>query len=254
MKKILIAGNWKMNTILPEAINLSKSIVEGIKGTDLKVQILICPPFVNLIPVYDIIKGSPIKLGAQNCHYADKGAYTGEISVPMLANVPCSHIIIGHSERRKYFSEIDDILNKKLKAVLNANITPVFCIGETLEDRQNGYAFKIIEWQLKEGLKEISNEDIEKIVIAYEPIWAIGTGIAATTEQIAEAHSFIRNILLKMIGKQAKNMLILYGGSVDATNSQSILEIPDVNGALIGGASLKANTFLSIINTAQNLV
>ncbi|MGA2298685.1 MAG: triose-phosphate isomerase [FCB group bacterium] len=253
MKKFLIAGNWKMNTTTSDAAELAKTIYDGIRNESLNIKILVCPPFTNLHPVYNIIKNSQISLGAQNCYFEAKGAFTGEISISMLKELNCSYIIIGHSERRNIFGETDELINKKAKAILENDLIPVICIGETLTERQNNDTFKVLDRQLNKVFNNIDKSFVEKIVIAYEPVWAIGTGIAAVPEQVQEAHSFIRNKLIDIFGEQASSIYILYGGSLNEENAISVLELDDVDGGLIGGASLKAKSFLSIISTAQSL-
>lgn len=254
MKKMLIAGNWKMNTVIDESIELANSILMGIGTERTAVEILICPPFTSLYSVYQVIKNSSIKLGAQNCYYKQKGAFTGEISIPMLKQVGCTYIISGHSERRTIFAETNSLINNKAKAILEHNLNPIICIGETLEERNQGKTFEVLENQIKECLKGLSKEYCNKIVIAYEPVWAIGTGIVATTEQINEAHSFIREELSRLYSADSQLICIQYGGSVNDENARDILSLKEVNGALIGGASLKADSFLNIIKTAKEFV
>lgn len=253
MKKMLIAGNWKMNTNVFESEKLVEYIIGGLKNKHLLSEILVCPPFTSIASVSKIINYNKISLGAQNCYYETKGAYTGEISISMLSHLRCSHIIIGHSERRAYFAETDDLLNKKLIAILNTDIKPILCIGETLQDRQSNKTFEVLNRQLSIGLDN-AKENLENIIIAYEPVWAIGTGLAASIEQISEAHTYIRNKLHDCIGKVADNNLILYGGSVSQSNVSSILEIENVNGGLIGGASLKPEEFLNIIEQSETIL
>jgi len=251
MKNYLIAGNWKMNTDAYHTEKLIKEIIEGYKVFEPNVKVLICPPFTNLMMATVLLSDTDILLGAQNCHYEAKGAFTGEISVDMLKCVGCEYIIIGHSERRAYFYENDEIINKKLKTVLTNNLKPIFCIGETMQQRQEGLTFSVIEKQIEEGLKGISLEYAKNLVIAYEPVWAIGTGLAATPEQVDEVHNKIRQLIENLFGKIGKETLILYGGSVTSGNADKLLNLKNVNGALIGGASLNAVSFLSIINSAQ---
>jgi len=254
MKKMLIAGNWKMNTNAYEASELAKAIVTGTMNEKMNTKILICPPFINIPAVSEIVSTGQVMLGAQNCFSQPSGAYTGEISIPMLQYYKCDYIIIGHSERRQYFHETNETVNIKLKAIINSNLNAIVCIGESLEERQNGQTFAVLEKQIKEGLMNVDSSFASQIVIAYEPIWAIGTGMSANTEQVQEAHSFIREQLKVLFGDKANDMIIQYGGSVKPENALSILELPDVNGALIGGASLKADSFLSIIKIANELL
>jgi len=252
MKKFLIAGNWKMNTTPKEAKELCLFIKNSITKIKNTVDILVCPPYTNISAVVEVLEGSTIKYGAQNCYFVEKGAFTGEISLQMLKALNCSYVIIGHSERRKIFKESNELINKKIIASLPTGITPIFCIGETLEERQSGNTFNDLKEQISIGLKDISKEQMKNIVIAYEPVWAIGTGIAATTEQIQETHHQIKEYLNELYNDIIQN-LILYGGSVDDKNAKSILELDDVNGGLIGGASLKGEIFLEIIKTANEI-
>jgi len=254
MKKMLIAGNWKMNTNIDESIELTSDILKGMKNNTYNLDILICPPFTSLYSVNEIIKDTPIKLGAQNCYYKPNGAYTGEISIPMLKRIGCSYIITGHSERRIIFGETNSLINQKAKAILEHNLSPIICIGETLEERKQNKTFYVLEKQIKECLHAISIEYVNSIILAYEPVWAIGTGIVATSEQINEAHNFIREQLFSLYHNASAQIIIQYGGSVNDQNAKDILALQEVNGALIGGASLKANAFLNIINIAQEII
>ena len=243
-----------MNTDVSESVKLSEEIVNSLRNFALDVQVLVCPPFTNLVLVKEVVKNSKVMLGAQNCYYEKSGAYTGEISLDMLNSVGCDYVIIGHSERRTYFFETNELINKKAIAALNSNIKPIICIGETLDQRKNGETFDILTTQINNCLKNISVTQFEDVVIAYEPVWAIGTGISATVEQIEEAHKFIRALLLNLYPSKASKTIIQYGGSVSDKNADEILSIQDVNGALIGGASLKSQVFLSIINSAQKYI
>ncbi len=250
MNKFLIAGNWKMNTTISDAENLTNAIIEKYKNTNNKVKLLVCPPFINLSAVSNIIAESTILLGAQNCHWEENGAYTGEISLNMLKAVDCEYVIIGHSERRAMFGETNEIINKKLQSVLSNSLTAILCIGETLEQRESGRTFDILAEQLEKGLAGINMEQSKNIVIAYEPVWAIGTGVAASIEQVDEAHNKIREMLVALFGDVANEILIQYGGSVNENNSSELFSLKNVNGALIGGASLKADSFIAIYNNA----
>ena len=194
---------------------------------------------------------SNLILGAQNCHFESKGAYTGEISIDMLKQFNCKYVIVGHSERRQYFHESNEFINKKIIALLKSNLTPILCIGESLDERNTNSTFDVLSNQLSRSLKNISNDDIAKIVIAYEPIWAIGTGVIATIDQINETHNFIRKFLVDSFGANAEDVLIQYGGSVNADNAKEILAVQNVNGALIGGAALKSDQFLQIVKYAN---
>lgn len=254
MKKMLIAGNWKMNTLPDEAVDLTKRILSGLKSKKHKSEIVICPPYTNLQAVSEVIHSSDMKLGAQNCYFESKGAFTGEVSIPMLKFFGVEYIIIGHSERRTYFNETDDLINKKAKAILSGGLKPIICIGETLTERQQGRTFDILYNQLDICLKDLSIDDCKTIVIAYEPVWAIGTGISATNEQIEEAHNKIKSYIRSKFDVTEDDILLQYGGSVTADNSMEIFSISNVNGALIGGASLKSEIFLKIIEIAEESI
>ncbi len=253
MKKYLIAGNWKMNKNISESVEFIKMFCENFEGEDDNVKVLVCPPFTSLAAVYKEIDGKGIYLGAQNCHWESKGAFTGEISPDMLKSTGCEYVIIGHSERRAMFCETDDNINKKIHAVLQHSMIPILCIGETLEQRQAGETFDVLKEQLDVGLKDVTDEQIKKIVIAYEPVWAIGTGVAATLEQIDEAHNRIREMLVNKFGPNANDTIIQYGGSVNEKNSKEIFKLDNVNGALIGGASLIVEKFIAIYRNALEL-
>lgn len=252
MKEYIIAGNWKMNTTIKEATELTKLIIAGLDAQPVSnnVKVLICPPFTNLDSVNKLIAKSTVLLGAQNCYFESKGAFTGEISIDMLKQFKCEYVIVGHSERRQYFHETNEFINKKIHALLKNSLTPILCIGESLEDRNANSTFDVLSAQLSKSLANISNDDIAKIVVAYEPIWAIGTGVTATIAQVEEAHNYIRQFLVDNFGTNAEKVLIQYGGSVNAENAKEILAVANVNGALIGGASLKSEQFLQIINIA----
>lgn len=254
MKKIFIAGNWKMNTRPDQAENLVKDILFGLQDKKINSEIIVCPPFTNLYHVSTIIGGSKIKLGAQNCFYETQGAFTGEISIPMLKYFNVEYIIVGHSERRTYFGETDELINKKAKAILENNIKPIICIGETLTERQQGRTYEILFNQLDKCLKDLTTDELKNLIIAYEPVWAIGTGISATKEQIEEAHNKIKEYIGKLFNVSNNDIVLQYGGSVTAQNSNEILSIENVNGALIGGASLKSDIFLKIIEIAETIV
>ncbi len=254
MKNILIAGNWKMNTNIFESEKLVEYILGYVKNAaKLNCEVLVCPPFTSICSVTKLLADSPIHLGSQNCYYEQSGAYTGEVSIDMLKHCGVSHVIIGHSERRTIFGETDELINKKLLALLNAELTPILCIGETLEEREQGKTFDVLGTQLKLNLAGINAENINKIVIAYEPVWAIGTGITATTEQINEAHDWLRRYLIARFGVKSEKLLLLYGGSMNAANADEILACENVNGGLIGGASLKGDAFCSIIESANRI-
>jgi triosephosphate isomerase len=244
MRRPLIAGNWKMNTTVVEAVDLVKEMVTALDKVT-AVDKVICPPFLSLTEVKKVVKNTTIGLGAQNMYYAEKGAYTGEISPPMLVGL-CDYVILGHSERRQYFGESDEIVNKKVKAALNAGIIPILCVGESLKDNEANNTSKILTDQITNGLAGIV--PINRLVIAYEPIWAIGTGKAATGKQANVTISFIRNILASVLNKEiAEEIRILYGGSVTGSNIEGFIIESDIDGALVGGASLKADEFLTIV-------
>ena len=250
MRKKVIAGNWKMNKDLNESQNLVSGIIDGL-GNDNKCDVVVCPPFTSLNEVHSLIKNTPIKLGAQNVYYETDGAFTGEVSTGMLKSVGCDYVIIGHSERRTIFGEKDELLNKKNKKALADGLKVIFCIGESLAQREKGIINSVVEKQLQKGLDGISSEELNNIIIAYEPIWAIGTGKTATPEQAQEVHAFIRNYISQKYSKESgEGLIIQYGGSVKPDNAASLLSQPDIDGALIGGACLKADSFLSIIATA----
>jgi len=255
MKNMLIAGNWKMNTNVFESQKLVEYILGFVKtNATLKSKVLVCPPFTSVYAIGQMIENTKLLLGAQNCYYEEKGAFTGEISIPMLEYCGVSHIIIGHSERRSYFKEEDEIINKKLLAILEYNLTPILCIGETLDERNQGKTFDILINQLDKDLAGLTGDTIERVVIAYEPVWAIGTGISATREQVQEAHDFLRHFLVGKFGEKANRVYLLYGGSLSEKNADEILSIENVNGGLIGGASLKGDSFCSIIQTAEKYI
>jgi triosephosphate isomerase len=251
LRRPLIAGNWKMNLVLRESADLIKAILAGLPGagSGREPEIMVAPPFTNLAMAADLLKGSSVRLGAQNMYWEASGAFTGEISPVQLKDIGCTHAILGHSERRRHFGETDAIVRKKLQAAIAHKLTPVVCIGETLEEREAGRAFKVLETQIKGGLGGFTPEDLSKLVVAYEPVWAIGTGKTATPDQAQEAHAFIRKELGGIYGKAlADSVRILYGGSVTPDNIDSLMAQPDLDGALVGGASLKPASFLRIIH------
>jgi triosephosphate isomerase len=250
MRKTIIAGNWKMNMTTIEAGDLVEGILEKTDGVD-NVEIVVAPPFTALEAVRETIGSAPIGLSAQNVHWEESGAHTGEISCEMLSDIGCEWVIIGHSERRQYFGETDETVNKRTKAALSAGLKTIVCVGETLEEREAEKTFAVIESQLTGGLAGIGENDFQKIVIAYEPVWAIGTGKTATKEQAQEIHAFIRNWLKDNVSAGvAESTRILYGGSVKPGNAGELLGEPDIDGALVGGASLKADDFSAIIRAS----
>lgn len=247
MRKRIIAGNWKMNKTADEAIDLAAAIKDGFKpGTE--TDVVLCPPFTNLTAVALVIQNTPIAMGGQNMHWQEKGAFTGEVSAAMLRSVGCEYVILGHSEQRQYFHETDEMVNKKIITALAAGLHPIVCIGETLAERQNNLTEKVLETQTKGCLAELSIAQASELIIAYEPVWAIGTGMVATIEQAQQAHQFIRELLAQLYDRSlADRVRIQYGGSMKPDNSGSLLAQPDIDGGLIGGASLDAKSFLEII-------
>ena len=248
MRKFIVAGNWKMNTTVPEGESLANEIETKIWHYERdKFQLIIAPPFTHLATIRSIIDSDKVKLGAQNLFWEEKGAYTGEISAAMLKSVDVEYVIIGHSERRKYFKESDEVLLKKINLALANGLKPIFCIGEELEQREAGKHFDVVRSQIENVIFSLKPEQLDKIIIAYEPVWAIGTGKVATPEQAQEMHSFIRDLIKGKFGQdKAENMTLLYGGSCKPGNAAGLFEQPDIDGGLIGGASLKADDFLEI--------
>jgi triosephosphate isomerase len=244
----LIAGNWKMYKTCSEANNTADELVSLVKDvTD--VEVMIAPAFTALASVADIIAKSNIALGAQDMFWENEGAYTGEISPSMLISAGCSYVIIGHSERRQFFKETDETVNKKIKAAIKNKLSPVLCIGESDKERESNKTFSVLDKQLANGLEGLSENDLEKLVVAYEPIWAIGTGKTASDKQAQEVHGFLRSMLEKHFGDNfSQSVRILYGGSVKPENISSLMSMPDIDGALVGGASLRADTFSKIIH------
>jgi triosephosphate isomerase (TIM) len=248
MRRPIIVGNWKMHKTTAEAVTLVKALKESIASIQ-AIDIGVAPPFTALMAVAEALRGSAIFVAAQNLHWEAQGAYTGEISASMLTEVGCTRVIIGHSERRQYFAETDATVNRKLKAALDARLEPILCIGETLEQREGNATFGVLEQQLRQGLSDITAEGMQRLVLAYEPIWAIGTGKTASPAQAQEVHAFIRGLLGDLYGKAlADEVRIQYGGSVNAGNVQTLLTQPDVDGALVGGASLEASAFAQIVS------
>lgn len=247
MRRIIIAGNWKMNKNISESIDLANSIKRSLYDVE-EVEIVVCPPFTSLSDVNEITMDTNIKLGAQDCFWQTEGAFTGEVSAVMLKNVGCEYCIIGHSERRQFFGETNETVNKKLKVLLKENIKPIVCVGEKLEERKSGKTFDVIKDHVVNSLAGISSEEMSRTVIAYEPVWAIGTGVNATKEQAEEAHKYIRTLLGQMHGDEvAKSVRIQYGGSVKPENIKELILQEDVDGALVGGASLKADSFVQLV-------
>lgn len=251
MRIKLIAGNWKMNNNVSESLKLINDLNDLIKD-DIKNEILVCPPFTALYSVKQKLEGSILKLGAQNMHYDNSGAYTGEISPLMLKEIGVGFVIIGHSERRQYFNETDILVNMKLKAALANSIKPILCVGETLDQRENNMQHETVKNQLVNALNGIDENDVMNVVVAYEPIWAIGTGRTATSIQANEMASFIRDTIKSLYTADiSQKILILYGGSVKGSNAKELMGQSDIDGALVGGASLKAEEFVNIIKNAM---
>jgi triosephosphate isomerase len=243
----LIAGNWKMFKTGIEAVETAARLVKLVAGTT-DIDVMIAPPFTALAPVSDIVKGSCVSLGAQNLFWEAQGAFTGEISPAMLVSAGCKYVIIGHSERRQYFNETDETVNKRIQAAVNNDLIPVMCVGESEKERESKDTFSVLDKQVKKGLEGFSSDDLERLVIAYEPVWAIGTGKTATSHQAQEVHQFLRSVLEKNFGNMLANSIrILYGGSVKPNNIAELMAMPDVDGALVGGASLDPETFSKII-------
>ena len=245
MRRLLIAGNWKMHKTIPEALDLVRELKELVRNVNDR-DILVCPPFTALYPVSRELEGSNIVLGGQNMYFEEQGAFTGEISPLMLKDAGCSYVILGHSERRHIFGETDELVNKKVLSAINHGLIPILCVGELLEERESGKTQEVVEKQVREGLKGVDGDN--EFVIAYEPVWAIGTGKTATPELAEEVHLFIRRVLSDMFGSEKANSVrILYGGSVKPENAAGLLNMENIDGALVGGASLKAESFAKIV-------
>ena len=250
MRQKVIAGNWKMNNDLNESIALINNIKEKLVDRD-NVKVIIAPPFISLDRASQLISDSNISLSAQNMCFEDSGAFTGAISASMLKSVGCEFVILGHSERRTLFGESNSDVNNKMKKAIASDLTPIFCIGETLEERESGEMKNVIEAQVREGLDGISEQDLSGSIVAYEPVWAIGTGKVATPDQAQEVHAFIRNLLKELYSENlANNTVIQYGGSVKPENAAELIGQPDIDGALVGGACLKAESFVGIVSNA----
>ncbi len=249
----MIVGNWKMFKTAQEAVNLVQTIKAGVKISDCNV--VICPPFTALSKVAEVLRGSSIQLGAQNMHPETEGAFTGEISPGMIKDLDCRYVILGHSERRQYFKEDNVFINEKVKTALKYSLVPILCMGETLAEREARHQFEIVKEQFDLSLKDLTKEEIAKTVIAYEPVWAIGTGKTASPEQAEQMQSYIRRLLKEKYGEDiAARVPILYGGSVKPDNIADLMKKPNVDGALVGGASLKAETFVQIVTQAVQAV
>ena len=248
MRKNIVAGNWKMNTTLPEGLQLAKEVNDALKGVDAKCDVIICVPFTHLASINGVIDKNRLGLGAENCADHVSGAYTGEVSAPMVASTGATYVILGHSERRQYYGETPETLKEKVKLALANGLTPIFCIGEVLEEREAGKHFEVVKTQIEDALFDLSAEDFSKLILAYEPVWAIGTGKTATDDQAQEIHAYIRSVIEGKYGKEvAENTSILYGGSCKPSNAKALFAKPDVDGGLIGGAALKADSFMGIV-------
>ena len=249
-RKKLIAGNWKMNKTSADAAVLVTELV-GLVGRQTDVEVVLCPPFTSLESVGKTLEGSTIKLGAQNMHHEASGAFTGEVSAPMLRAIFATHVILGHSERRAYFGETDAFINKKVITALKNQLKPILCVGETLAEREAGTTLKVVQTQLEAGLEGVSKDQAPTVVVAYEPVWAIGTGKVATTAQAQEVHAFIRGLLTKLFTEPvAQKVRILYGCSMKPSNAPELLAQKDIDGGLIGGAALEARSFVDLVNAA----
>ncbi|MGI6150417.1 MAG: triose-phosphate isomerase [Christensenellales bacterium] len=247
MRKPIIAGNWKMNMTSSQSVELVTALKPLV--ADAACDVVICPPFVDLVAVGEAIKGSNIRLGAQNMHFAEKGAYTGEVSADMLKELGVEYVIIGHSERRQYFAETDETVNKKVTAALEKGLTPIMCCGETLEQREAGITDEFVSGQVEAGLKGLTPEQVKKVVIAYEPIWAIGTGKTATKEEANATIGVVRKTVARIFGEEAAEAIrIQYGGSMNAKNASELMSMDQIDGGLIGGASLKPEDFAKVVN------
>lgn len=253
MRKPIIAGNWKMNKTVDESIELVNAIKRDTYDIE-SVEIILCPPFTSLSDVSEMLLDTNIGLGAQDCYWENSGAYTGEIAPQMLKSVGCKYVIIGHSERRAMFGETNEAVNKKVLAVIKEGLNPIMCVGEKLKEREKNQTFDVVKDHVENGLRNVKKEDMRNVVIAYEPVWAIGTGRNATPGQAEEVHKFIRHLLVKMYDKSvAEGVRIQYGGSVNPENIEGIINENDVDGALVGGASLKAESFIEIVRKSAKI-
>ena len=246
MRKPIIAGNWKMHKTIAEALEFVNDVKDRVKSNE--VEAVICAPFTLLKDLKEATKGTDIKIGAQNMYFEEKGAFTGEISPLMLKELDMDYVIIGHSERRQYFNETDETVNKKVLKALEVKIDPILCVGETLEEREAGNTKNVCKVQVEKGLENVSKEDLGKVVIAYEPIWAIGTGKTATSEDANDVIAYIRQVVANLYGDLANEVRIQYGGSVKPSNVAEIMNQSDIDGALVGGASLEANDYVQLVN------
>ncbi len=248
MRKQIVAGNWKMNTTLQEGVALAKDVNEALKNVTPNCDVIIAVPFTHLASINEVIDNNKLGLGAENCADKKSGAYTGEVSASMVASTGAKYVILGHSERRQYYGETAETLKEKVALAFENALTPIFCIGEVLEERENNTHFDVVKSQIEDALFHLSAEDFGKIILAYEPVWAIGTGKTATDDQAEEMHAFIRNVIAEKYGKNvADEISILYGGSCKPSNAKELFAKPNVDGGLIGGASLQADSFMGIV-------
>jgi len=246
MRTPLVVGNWKMHGVVSEARALATAIRDGLKRPR-GVDVAVCPPFTALGAVAEVLAGSAIGWGGQNCHWEEEGAFTGEIAPSMLTELGCRYVLLGHSERRHFFRETDEEINRKVTAALRHQLVPVLCLGETEEERRQGLTFTVVEGQLRTGWAGLGAEDIARTVLAYEPVWAIGTGVTATPVQAAEVHGYLRGLVSELASKEiAQSLRILYGGSVKPDNAAELTQEPDIDGSLVGGASLQPQSFITI--------
>jgi len=251
-RRKVVAGNWKMNKTVPEALALVRELRGLVAPMGDAVEVVVAPTFLALQPLHVALEGAPLQLAAQNCHWESAGAFTGEVSAPMLAELGCAYVIVGHSERRQLFGETDDMVNKRARAVRAAGMTPIICVGETLAEREANQTLEVVERQVRGALAGFEAKDVATFVLAYEPVWAIGTGRNATSAQAQEVHAAIRALLGRLYdGETAERVRIQYGGSVKPDNAAELLGQPDVDGALVGGASLKAADFAAIVKAAS---
>ncbi|MEK6755654.1 MAG: triose-phosphate isomerase [Bacteroidota bacterium] len=251
MRPKVIAGNWKMNNDVHQTEELINGLRKALDFELKNVKIVIFPPFTSLETAERLIRGAPIALGAQNMYHEDEGAFTGEVSAKMLKSVGCEYVILGHSERRQFFREMDEFINKKVKKALASGLVPIVCVGETLEEREKNVTHQVVTTQIKGVLRDVSASEVEQLVIAYEPVWAIGTGRNATPQQAEEVHLLIRTLISELYGPAtAERLIIQYGGSVKPDNAADLLSQPDIDGALVGGACLKADSFAAVIKAA----
>jgi len=252
-RKPLIAGNWKLHLTVDEGVLLVQSLAAALAAAGARangVEVLVCPTALGVHAAAKAAAGSPVRVGGQNCHWEEKGAFTGEVSASLLKAAGASHVVLGHSERRQFFGDTDATVNKRLKAVLAQGLVPILCIGETLAERDGGKLEQVLSTQVSGALAGLTADQLATLVVAYEPVWAIGTGRTATTQQAQEAHAFVRGRLKAQLGALADQVRILYGGSVKPDNAKELLGQPDVDGALVGGASLKAQDFSAIVAAA----